>query len=107
MATTAPDLLALAERLDALATERAAERIVGDDAARRAARLRDHLAGHVLPRARSLDAPLLVLLIGPTGAGKSSLVNALAGRAVSARPACCGRRPASSSPSSIPRTAMR
>ena len=83
MATTAPDLLALAERLDALATERAAERIVGDDAARRAARLRDHLAGHVLPRARSLDAPLLVLLIGPTGAGKSSLVNALAGRAVS------------------------
>ena len=83
MATTAPDLLALAERLDALASERAAERIVGDDAARRAARLRDHLAGHVLPRARSLDAPLLVLLIGPTGAGKSSLVNALAGRAVS------------------------
>jgi energy-coupling factor transporter ATP-binding protein EcfA2 len=83
VATTAPDLLALAERLDALAIERAAERIVGDDAARRAARLRDHLAGHVLPRARSLDAPLLVLLIGPTGAGKSSLVNALAGRAVS------------------------
>jgi len=56
---------------------------VGDEAARRASRLRDHVAGHVLPRARSLDAPLLVLLIGPTGAGKSSLVNALAGRAVS------------------------
>ena len=83
VATTAPDLLALAERLDALAAERVAERIVGDDAARRASRLRDHLSGHVLPRARSLDAPLLVLLIGPTGAGKSSLVNALAGRAVS------------------------
>ena len=83
VATTAPDLLALAERIDVLAAERAAARIVGDDAARRASRLRDHLAGHVLPRARSLDAPLLVLLIGPTGAGKSSLVNALAGRAVS------------------------
>jgi hypothetical protein len=81
--TTAPDLLALAERVDALATERASRRIVGDEAGRRAARLRDHLAGHVLPRARSLDAPLLVLLVGPTGAGKSSLVNALAGRAVS------------------------
>jgi energy-coupling factor transporter ATP-binding protein EcfA2 len=83
VATTAPDLLALAERLDALAVERSADRIAGDEAARRATRLRDHLAGHVLPRARSLDAPLLVLLIGPTGAGKSSLVNALAGRAVS------------------------
>jgi energy-coupling factor transporter ATP-binding protein EcfA2 len=83
VATTPPDLLALAERIDALAAERAAERIVGDDAARRATRLRDHLAGHVVPRAKSLDAPLLVLLIGPTGAGKSSLVNALAGRAVS------------------------
>ena len=83
MATSEPDLLALAERVDALAAERTSERVVGDDAARRAARLRDHLAGHVLPRARSLDAPLLVLLIGPTGAGKSSLVNALAGRAVS------------------------
>ena len=46
---------------------------LGDDAARRATPLRDHLAGHVLPRAPSLDAPLLVLLLGPTGAGKSSL----------------------------------
>ena len=80
---TPPDLLTLAERLDALAARRAAEPIVGEEAGRRATRLRDHLAGHVLPRARSLDAPLVVLLIGPTGAGKSSLMNALAGRAVS------------------------
>src|SRR5204863_430203 len=54
-----------------------------DDAARRTHQLRDHLAGHVLPRARSIDAPLLVLIVGPTGAGKSSLLNALAGSAAS------------------------
>ena len=83
MATPGPDLLALAERIDALTTTRADEAITGEEPRRRATRLRDHLAGHVLPRARSLDAPLLVLLIGPTGAGKSSLVNGLAGRLVS------------------------
>ena len=78
------DLPAIAERLAALAAGRiGAGTVPGDAAARRATRLRDHLHGHVLPRARSLDAPLLVLLIGPTGAGKSSLVNALAGRRVS------------------------
>jgi energy-coupling factor transporter ATP-binding protein EcfA2 len=78
------ELPAIAERLAALAAERAGRGVIpGDAAARRATRLRDHLDGHVLPRARSLDAPLLVLLIGPTGAGKSSLVNALAGRRVS------------------------
>ncbi|HUQ43586.1 MAG TPA: GTPase [Candidatus Limnocylindria bacterium] len=74
-----------AERLGALAEER--QRTLGDhvsdEAARRSAQLRDHVLGHVLPRARSLDAPLLVLLFGPTGAGKSSLINALAGFAAS------------------------
>src|SRR6185312_15228887 len=49
----------------------------------RAARLRDHLAGHVRVRADSLDAPLVVLLLGPTGAGKSTLFNTIAGRAAS------------------------
>jgi energy-coupling factor transporter ATP-binding protein EcfA2 len=76
-------LVDLAERMTGLAAERAGLEPTGEEPARRAARLRDHLAGHVLPRARSLEAPLLVLLIGPTGAGKSSLLNALAGRAVS------------------------
>ena len=72
------------ERLAALASERTALLTqANEDARRRAAQLRDHLAGHVLPRARSLDAPLLVLLIGPTGAGKSSLLNTLAGFAAS------------------------
>ena len=80
---TQPDLLALAEGLEALAAERTLEPIVGEAARRRAARLHDHLTGHVLPRARSLEAPILVLLLGPTGAGKSSLINGLAQRMVS------------------------
>lgn len=45
--------------------------------------LRDHLRSYVVPRAASLDAPLVVLLLGPTGAGKSSLLNAVAGLGVS------------------------
>jgi hypothetical protein len=69
----------LAERLAALARERPVGAQAGEEARRRAAQLRDSLLAHVLPRARSLDAPLLVLLFGPTGAGKSSLMNALAG----------------------------
>jgi energy-coupling factor transporter ATP-binding protein EcfA2 len=34
-------------------------------------------------RAASLDAPLLVVLVGPTGAGKSTVFNTIAGRAAS------------------------
>ena len=74
----------IAERLAALAGERLRRPARANEAAaRRTDQLRDHLAGHVLPRARSLDAPLLVLLIGPTGAGKSSLLNTLVGFAAS------------------------
>lgn len=76
-------LVALAERLDTLARDRLSSAPVADEAMRRAHQLADHVRGHVLPRARSLDAPLLVLLVGPTGAGKSSLLNGLAGRAAS------------------------
>ena len=75
------ELTAAAERLGALLDERARDldRHLPAEADRRTRQLRDHLAGHILPRARSLDAPLLVLLLGPTGAGKSSLLNALTG----------------------------
>jgi energy-coupling factor transporter ATP-binding protein EcfA2 len=54
-----------------------------EGAATRARQLADHLAGHVRVRADSLEAPLLVLILGPTGAGKSTLFNTIAGHAAS------------------------
>lgn len=79
----APDLPSLVERLADLAGERLSTPPVGDAARTRAERLRDHVVGHLRVRAWSLDAPLVVLLLGPTGAGKSSLFNTLAGRPTS------------------------
>lgn len=56
----------------------------GADAARRRLRsLVDQLADYVIPRAEQLDAPLLAVVGGSTGAGKSTLVNALADDEVS------------------------
>ncbi|HUQ42241.1 MAG TPA: GTPase, partial [Candidatus Limnocylindrales bacterium] len=49
----------------------------------RARQLHEHIDGFVTPRAADIDAPVLVVLLGPTGAGKSSLMNAIAGAAVS------------------------
>jgi hypothetical protein len=77
------NLRELVERLETLAQRRSATRPASGGASTRAARLLDHLVGHVRVRARSLDAPLLVLLLGPTGAGKSTLFNTIAGRAAS------------------------
>jgi energy-coupling factor transporter ATP-binding protein EcfA2 len=79
----ASGLPALVDRLEPLAHRRSAGRPWSAAAAERARRLRDHVAGHLRVRVRSLDAPLLVLLVGPTGAGKSTLLNTLAGQAVS------------------------
>ena len=84
MSETAPsDLRALVDRLETLAERRLASEPRSEAAAARARQLADHLAGHVRVRARSLDAPLLVVLVGPTGAGKSTLFNTIAGRAAS------------------------
>jgi hypothetical protein len=77
--TPEPNLVEAAERLLELARQPILDRTLPQAGARRASQLRDHLTGHILPRARSLDAPLVVLVFGPTGAGKSSLVNGLAG----------------------------
>ncbi len=55
-----------------------------DDGTRIAAGLADQLDDYVLPRLQTLDAPLLAVVGGSTGAGKSTLVNSLVGRQVSA-----------------------
>ncbi|MGH2475316.1 MAG: GTPase, partial [Candidatus Limnocylindrales bacterium] len=73
----------LVGRLEALAARRLATRPRAGSASTRAQQLVAHLAGHVRVRADSLDAPLVVLLLGPTGAGKSSLFNTIAGREAS------------------------
>lgn len=55
----------------------AAERARSDATA-----IADQLDDYVLPRLERLDAPLLVVVGGSTGAGKSTLVNSLVGRRV-------------------------
>jgi len=50
---------------------------------------------YLLPRLRQSGAPILVALVGSTGAGKSTLMNSLAGRQVSATGI---RRPTTNSP---------
>ena len=84
MSGTAPaELRALVDRLEGLGERRLASMPRSDPARARATRFADHLAGHVRVRAASLDAPLLVVLVGPTGAGKSTVFNTIAGRAAS------------------------
>ncbi len=46
------------------------------------AALSSQLQDHLLPRLRRMDAPLLAVVGGSTGAGKSTLVNSLLGRVV-------------------------
>ena len=88
--SSAPDaapgsiLLRLVDRIDKLAERVAGLSVVGEAPRRRTAQLREHIARHIRPRAMSLEAPLLVLILGPTGAGKSSLFNSLIGRTASA-----------------------
>src|ERR671917_1064096 len=75
---------ALADLRDELRRHPLALRAEGADEARHT---RDQLAGQVddylLPRLRQMDAPLLMVVGGSTGAGKSTLVNSLVGAPVS------------------------
>jgi len=77
------DLIERSERLADLAQQRLGLAPTNSPARERARQLRDHLEGFVRPRAADIEAPLIVLLLGPTGAGKSSLLNAIAGAEVS------------------------
>jgi energy-coupling factor transporter ATP-binding protein EcfA2 len=77
------ELVERSDRLAALADRRLALATANVAAAARARQLHDHLHGFVRPRLSDIDAPLLVLLVGPTGAGKSSLLNTIAGAEVS------------------------
>src|SRR4029453_12037258 len=84
---TAVDTTALQAALTGLAAEVAAATAVapvpGDLGAARRRRLAWHLDDYLLPRVRDLEAPLVCILLGSTGAGKSSLLNGLAGARVS------------------------
>lgn len=54
-----------------------------DEGVRVRKELLDQLDDYVLPRLRSIDAPLLAVVGGSTGAGKSTLVNSIVGTQVS------------------------
>ena len=77
------ELVKRCDRLAGLAARRLAFPTANPAAEARARQLHDHLDGFIRPRVADIDAPLLVLLLGPTGAGKSSLLNTIAGAEVS------------------------
>jgi energy-coupling factor transporter ATP-binding protein EcfA2 len=79
--TGLPD--ALQELRDAVAAAPLGLATTGRDAAARTARsVVDQVDDYLLPRLRDLDAPLLTVVGGSTGAGKSTLVNSLLGAQV-------------------------
>ena len=77
------ELRALVDQLDQLAARRVASHPRSEAARTRARQLADLLHGHIRVRVASIDAPLVVLLVGPTGAGKSTIFNTIAGRPAS------------------------
>lgn len=78
-------LAALTDLRTAVADLRLPLSVAGADESRAlAARMVDQLDDHLLPRVRQLGAPLLAVVGGSTGAGKSTLVNSLVGAPVSA-----------------------
>lgn len=67
----------------AAALERRAATAPFPESVEKAQRLENHIVNYLLPRAADLLAPLLIVILGSTGSGKSSLFNALAGKAQS------------------------
>ncbi len=87
---------ALVQLRDALAAVRLPLALPGSAEAGKSARdMVTQLDDYVLPRLATLDAPLLAVIGGSTGAGKSTLVNSLVGREVT-RPGVI--RPTTKSP---------
>ena len=83
--TTAGLVDALGRLRDALNRTRLPFDLPSADAARDATRqVSAQLDDYVLPRLNDIGAPLLTVVGGSTGAGKSTLVNSLVGRVVSA-----------------------
>ena len=82
--TDRPEMLeALAALRDALRRARLPLQLPGVEGQRALQReLADQLDDYILPRVRSIDAPLLCVVGGSTGAGKSTLVNSLVGTKV-------------------------
>src|SRR5215212_7816306 len=79
--TGLPD--ALQQLRDAVAVAPLGLATTGRDAAARTARaVVDQVDDYLLPRLRDLDAPLLTVVGGSTGAGKSTLVNSVLGARV-------------------------
>lgn len=64
------------------ASELALETVNVEEDRRERSTLLDQLDDYVLPRLQSLDAPLLAVVGGSTGAGKSTLVNSIVGERV-------------------------
>ena len=84
-ATPARLLGALEELRARVAAARLPLEINGADGARGELRaMVSQLEDYILPRLNQLEAPLLAVVGGPTGAGKSTLVNSIVGRQVSA-----------------------
>src|SRR5687767_16033144 len=75
---------ALSELADALRAVELTLHVPGRDAAETGRReLVGQITDYLLPRLERMNAPLLMVVGGSTGAGKSTLVNSLAGADVS------------------------